>query len=599
MGRSLGSPYRCHPRSVPERFDDGVTRFAATSGYRQHVSVNIGRDASSASADRLRSVGAVVVITAVVLVLSQWWSGLDTPDSEFYATLAIFTDEITSRAPIDSYYWTRLGYVAPVHGLISLLGIWEGFAAFKAFLLLVLTASTFHLVRRFTGFWISAWLTLAAASSSIVVAYLGNPYVTGTVLAGTAATIALATQRSVGAAIGSGIALGWTAMAYPSGALLAGSLWVGLVLYTWRGHPRRPAARFALAAVAASLVTLVLFELAGRFLFPGMSWLGTYIEWSSFDHSRYSSGEHVWLRDISLLVPAAVAVLAVLHRLRAGSKPAADIPVIVTLTSIGFFLIYSIPHGEQFLEAPMLQAMLWPPALLSLTLIAASLIPDDGKLSPGLAVVAVAALALIFVSGFIDPNLPFLAGVGLAGAAVVFVLLSAQRALPALLAVSVFFISAQLLQNSRESLGQFPQDPYTWAYVSNPNEEKLRTAADAQQWLIDHTSRDDEILLWVDGPWFDGDRELYTVASMQLWGENLLTLSPTMDDLGSQRLEQFRPSVVAMYGKSMDAILDFWASLPASNRATAPECYDYSWPLDPTSDFPTQTGHTCITRLTW
>jgi hypothetical protein len=422
---------------VPERLDDGVTRFAAASGYRQHVNVNMGRDTAPASADRLRSAGAVVVITAVVLVLSQWWSGLDTPDSEFYATLAIFTDEITSRAPIDSYYWTRLGYIAPVHGLVSVLGIWEGFAAFKAFLLLVLTASTFHLIRRFTGFWSAAWLTLAAASSSIVVAYLGNPYITGTVLAGTAATIALATQRSVGAAIGSGIALGWTAMAYPSGALLAGSLWVGLVVYTWRGHPRRPAAQFALAAVAASLVTLVLFELAGRFLFPGMSWLGTYIEWSSFDHSRYSSGEHVWLQDISLLVPAAVAVLAVFHRLRSGSTPAADIPVIVTLTSIGFFLVYSIPHGEQFLEAPMLQAMLWPPALLSLTLIAASLIPDDRQLSPGLAVLAVAGLALIIVSGFIDPNLPFLVGVGLAGAAVVFVLLSAQRALPALLAMSV------------------------------------------------------------------------------------------------------------------------------------------------------------------
>ncbi|MCF8542125.1 MAG: hypothetical protein K9G24_03490, partial [Candidatus Nanopelagicales bacterium] len=67
---------------------------------------------------RVREPVTVLVITILVALISQRWAGLDTPDSSFYASLALFGDEITDRAPIDSYYWTRLGYIAPV-GLLT------------------------------------------------------------------------------------------------------------------------------------------------------------------------------------------------------------------------------------------------------------------------------------------------------------------------------------------------------------------------------------------------------------------------------------------------------------------------------------------------
>ena len=72
---------------------------------------------------RLREWISPLLVAVGIFVLSQQWSGLDTPDSEFYASLAIFTDAVTDRAPIDSYYWTRLGLIAPAHLAISLLGI--------------------------------------------------------------------------------------------------------------------------------------------------------------------------------------------------------------------------------------------------------------------------------------------------------------------------------------------------------------------------------------------------------------------------------------------------------------------------------------------
>ena len=54
-----------------------------------------------------------------------------------------------------------------------------------------------------------------------------------------------------------------------------------------------------------------------------------------------------------------------------------------------------------------------------------------------------------------------------------------------------------------------------------------------------------------------------------------------------------------MYGQSMDAVLRFWSSIPAENLPTVPECYDFAWTPDPSSDFTVTQGHACLTQLTW
>ena len=341
-----------------------------------------------------------------------------------------------------------------------------------------------------------------------------------------------------------------------------------------------------------------------------MDWLGTYIEASKFDYSRYSSGEWVWLRDISLLVPASVLIIAIINVIghkRTGStgqrskqRRAAEWALIISATSIGFILAYSPFFGAHFLEAPPSQAMLWPPAMIAVALIAASRMPDTPTPSPVIVITAIAGLAIIVLAGRVDPNLPLIAGWLIALALIAIVVIAPQRTIATLIATTVFLTGAQLLQNSREPLGQFLLDPYSWAYQSNPNEQKIRTAVNAQQWLLDNTTDQDRVLLWVDGPWMQGDRELYTVASMQLWGDNRVTLEPTLtDEYGINALTTMRPTVIAMYGKSMEAIDAFYASIPRERQPTAPICYDYAWPIDPVSDFPTTVGHTCLTRLSW
>lgn len=540
-------------------------------------------------------------IAIVLVLIARQWSGLDTPDSEFYASLSIFTDQVTDRAPIDSYYWTRLGLIAPQHGLIGLLGIWEGFAAYKAFLTLVITTSIYSTARAFTGVWQATWLTAAAASSSVMLAYLGNPYITGSIMAGTSALIALGIRMGPTSAAISGVVLGWMAMTYPGGALLGGTIWLALVIY--RCRTARPAfaylARLIGYATATTVVTLIAFLLIGRSLFPGLDWLQTYLDASSFDYSVYSSGEWVWLTDISLLVPLSVLVLAAVNVTRATHRRPADLALVVSASSIGFILAYAPFFGAHFLEAPPSQAMLWPPAMLAVTLIAVSRISDELPPSIPHWVLALLGLAVIVGAGFLDPGIPFLFGLLIAGLLVAAVLITPQRTVTTFIAITLLLAGAQLLQNSREARGQFMLDPYAWAYQPNPNEEKIRTSVNAQQWLIDNTLDSDRIGLWVEGPWVQGDRELYSVAAMQLWGENRITLEPTFgDEFSREQLVRLEPTVIAMYGKSMSAIFTFWESLPSAFKATAPTCYDFAWPVDPTSAFPTDVGHTCIVRLT-
>jgi hypothetical protein len=240
------------------------------------------------SALRIREWTSPLAIAVVLFAISQQWSGLDTPDSEFYASLAIFTDQVTDRAPFDGYFWTRLGMIAPAHAAVSLLGIWEGLAIYKALLMLIFTSSMFAIVRRFTGFWRATWLTAAASSSSIVVAYLGNPYVSATVVSGLMLLMAAALRDSPTAAGVSGFALGWLAMTYPTGALLGTTIWLSIVIYRLRtAQFQRSRAMWNLVISAtAFVITVGIFWLAGRSLFPDLDWWQTFVQASEQREGR-------------------------------------------------------------------------------------------------------------------------------------------------------------------------------------------------------------------------------------------------------------------------------------------------------------------------
>lgn len=536
---------------------------------------------------------AIALFTGL-LSTSQRWAGLDTPDSSFYASLALFGDEVTDRAPIDSYYWTRLGYIAPVRGLTELLGTWPGFAAYRMLLVLILVASVYITLRRFTGIASAAFLALMTSLSTVVLSYLGNTYVTGSVLAGTSVAIACAMFDGKRAAAIAGVTLGWLCMVHPAGVLLAGTVWLVL-----RVQARTRLVPLAVAA-GATAGTFALYWLVGRVMFPGLDWLGAYIDSDARQRlSDFASPDAVWLHDISLIVPVAILLTVFVAWITHRDEVPAQRALVLSLTSITFMFVFSQLNGGIALEAPMYQAMLWPPALVSLALITTLAMPDRRwtKLQTASGVLAV---LVVIATGHVTPGLPLLAGWVIALVVVaVFLLASYKGTIGAIAGLALLLSTAQLLQNSRGDLGLYYLSPYNWAFSANPIEDRIRTAVNTQEWLLSQTTRDDRILSWVDGQWVDGDRELYVVAGMQLWGENLITLAPTITEADVARLDTLRPTTIAMYGQSMDAVLRFWTSIPAGNLPTVPECYDFAWTPDPSSDVTVTQGHACLTQLTW
>ena len=538
---------------------------------------------------RLVDPAIVVAITVFTALVSQRWTGLDTPDSSFYASLGLFGDEVTDRAADNSYYWTRLGYIVPVRLLTGALGTWPGFAVYRVLLLLIIVAGTYLVMRRYTCRPSAAFVALATSLSTVVLGYLGNPYLTGTVMAATVVLIACAMSDTKAAAAIAGVALGWLVMTHPVGTLLAGTVWLAL-----RIQARTRLITLAVAAGTAAL-TFLTFLAVGRLVFPQMNWLQTYLESNArLEYSDFASADAVWLRDISLIVPAIVLVIVVVVWATHRHEEAAQRALVLSLTSVGFMLVFSPILGGIPLEAPMYQAMLWPPTLLALGLATTLGLPADGW-NRQQTVAAVAGVLLVIAAGFVSPGLALWTGWLLAvvvGA--VFLLSSYKGAMGTIAGLALLLATAQLLQNSRGDLGLYYLSPYSNAFNANPVSDKIRTAVNAQEWLLANTSREDTILNWVGGDWVGGDRELYVVAAMQLWGENRVTLEPMLTDPDLVRLDEIRPTVIQMVAPTTDRVVQFWESIPTSLRPTAPQCYDFAWPDDVVTE-----GHSCLTRLDW
>ena len=541
-----------------------------------------------------------VLIATAVTVLAQRWSGLDTPDSSFYATLALFGDEVTDRAPVTSYYWTRLGYITPVGVLTAILGPFPGFFAYKFLLTSVISVSAFLTIQRHTRTWIAAWLAAGVVSSTVILSYLGNSYLTGSVLAGTSVLIALSTtpRHSRASAALAGTTMGWLIMVNPPGALLAGTLWLALTIHTFKTNRGVPVLQQLALAAGTSIGTFAIFLATGKAIFPAMNWFAAYKEAQQIDLSNFSSPTAVWLQDISLLVPAAALVICIGTWAFSRQSTTAQQALIISLTSIAFMLVFNPLMGGIALEAPLYQSMLWPPALMALALAATTRMTDNVSASRLPQTVAAIAIIGIVAAGHVAPNIALPLGIGLAVTLTTIVLCTPRTTTATILTVAAFLAGAQLLQNSRGDLGLYYLSPYHWAYASNPIETKMRSAVNSQEWLLENTEPNDQILIWVDGPWTQGDRELYVAAGMQLWGENRITLEPTLtDDYGLNQLATIQPDVLALYGKSMDSVMAFWNSIPKANDPSAPICYEYRWPADSSSEFPTTGGHTCLTRL--
>ena len=566
---------------------------------------------------------AVAAITAFVALVSRRWTGFNSPDSEFYASLAIFGAEVTDRAIEPAYTWTRLGYIVPVRGLVSLFGVWVGFEIWRVLLLLLIVGSTYavvHIAGR------SRWLGVALATyvglNTVVLAFIGNTYLTGTILAATFALIALAVSLlghaagsgsgAIGGprwttALASGLIAGWLLMLNPYGFILGVGLWISVrlvVLVRVATDRWRRLAIDAVAAVAGAALSAGAFLLAGLAVFPGRNWWGTYVEWNSrLDYTVFIGDAAAWQRDTALIVVVIAVIASLIATIAQPRHRWAWAALALSVANIAITAVLMIVFTGPWLESPTYVAKLWPAALLALVLVFASMSPGTHEATPAWNVVTIAfgigAVPLLLWSGRFDRVLDYstgwLIGVGVLALVLLTALLVRRRwnaVVAAVLACAIAgtFIGAQLLQNGRGNLGTYGQYPFRSAFVDFSYDAQMASKIAVQRWLIDRTSREDSIALWTDAQRLTAD-----VAAMQLWGGfNLVTPDPTLSRDGVDRLEELRPSVVAMYAPDRAQIDAFYATLPPWSLPSAPECTSV-----PYLGVGTGEAIACLTRLTW
>jgi hypothetical protein len=555
--------------------------------------------------------------------VTQTWTGFNSPDSEFYASFALYGSDVADRAVDPAYYWTRLGYIAPVRALVTTLGPWWGFGIWRVLLIVVIVVAVMAAVRiagRSLGLAIA--LALYVGLNTVVIAYLGNTYLTGTMIAVTFLLLALgvsylgsAASRGRGpwgsprwsTAVLSGALLGWLVMINPYGFLLGAGMWAALRLLALWKIPTARARRLVgdtLGLVVGGVCGFGVFWLAGLMIFPGRSWWDTYLEWNArLDYTQFIGDATTWQRDTALIVvvlSVLASIIATIAHPRCRWSWAA---LAVSMTNVLVTAVIMVVMPGPWLEAPHYVALLWPGALLALVLVFTSLSPGTREGRPPYPWVFVAGIAvtvpLLVWAGRFDGVLTLSVAWGAAAVVVVamvgvaFLARSRWNAFVAAALVIVMgavFMCAQIWQNGRGLLGIYGQYPFRTAFVDFQHDDQFASRMQIQEWLLDRTQPSDTIAIWTDPEGLGRE-----VAAMQMWGDyNLVTPEATLTRDTTTRLEEMRPSVIAMYAPDRAQIDAFYASLPPWSLPSDVECASAPY-------LGVGTGQVvaCITRLTW
>ena len=121
--------------------------------------------------------------SAMLFVLGvSLWTQPQTPDSEFYLTLAMFGDDITDHVVNPAYYWTRVGVVVPLRLFVHAFGLEGGYWVWHLVLLAVALIPAYELVRRIIGRVAATAAGGFILLNLVFLTVLGNPYVTSAVV---------------------------------------------------------------------------------------------------------------------------------------------------------------------------------------------------------------------------------------------------------------------------------------------------------------------------------------------------------------------------------------------------------------------------------
>jgi len=508
--------------------------------------------------------------------------------------LAIFGNDVVERVFQPAYYWTRFGYIFPGLALTNLFGPIEGLEILRLILLAALIAGYWVAIRSVARPITTAFIVILLLLNTVPLGYLGNPYPTAVIVVGMVWIVALgvnSTSRAKSLALGA--ILAWLGMTNPYGTVLSIVLLLLVVLGRW-GLRQAPAwIRECGLWLAVGLVGVAsAFLLVGRIVFPNRDWLSTYIFWNSaLNQEDYIFEYFRWTYDQSLLFPVLVAFVALVNYIRGPRSSVSRVAVYISLGIPIFSVSYWYAFPNNYLEIPHYQALLWPPALVSLGLIVA----DRLRFAPvnrWRILVAVTSIAAVYLVGHVDVDLTVAHARKLAVITALLIVLVPRNWIAITVGLALVLSSGQILQSSRDNFGVSTEYLYENVFRENTTKLTLTSAVAAETFILERTSPGDRTISWVDADWEAGEEDLVPLAAFHLWGPNGTVRGSIMTEDAVTQWEGIKPISVVMYGKSMESVLEFWNSIPKNLRPSVPECIQVAWPSY-------EGVEVCVTKLSW
>jgi hypothetical protein len=497
-----------------------------------------------------------------------------TPDSQFYLSLGIFGDEVTSRSPWPAYFWTKTSLIAPMHFLVDSVGLSNGFTLLKLlFLCILITPTVVFFYKKFQDNFLGLAVTSVVALNSVVITFLGATYSTiiGVVLLITlqiGILNHLNSQENASHIVIGGISLGAilstllfgnpTYFVVGSLILLAFIFWLVLYMRT----KLLSAFKFlAVGAISFTLITMAWLQVSSK-IFPGLNWWETVIFYAkNLNPKDYTSPNQfeIFLSNPSLYFIAAMQIVGLILIWLGPKKVSSSLSISSFFLTFcnAYFVFSAFIIGSNVLEVDFYNAILWAPGLVLFVLFIAETLLKSKHSTAILTTLIVSYISGKTLSGVSDEQVlkVILFLFVITSAFLVFITFVSKKNLKTWISIPMillFVSTPQILQGSHLY-------PYGAAYSSYSLKNYFKEFSRAQGYVLDGTNSKDRVMVWVEPK-----TDLVTFAAGQLWGPNSVSHDTVLSDWDKNNLKASQPTAVASYFVNLLEFEKFQNSLRSS-----------------------------------
>ena len=497
-----------------------------------------------------------------------------TPDSQFYLSLGLYADEVTSRAPWPAYFWTKTSLIAPMHFLLDSMGIANGFKLFKLLILAILiTPIIIFFFKKFQDNFIGLAVASVVAFNSVVITFLGATYST---IIGVVLLIGLqigllhhinSQEKKIHLFIGGtflGAILSTLLFGNPTYFIIGNLIVLAFIVWLTLYLRTKLLSAFKLLGVGVISFTIVTFAWlqVSTKIFPGLNWWETVIFYAknlnSKDYTLPNQFE-IFLSNPSLYFIAAMQTVGLIILWLGPKKVSFSLSMssfFLTLCN-SYFLFSAFIIGSNVLEVDFYNALLWGPGLILFVLFLAEIFLKSGHIAAIFATLITSYTSGRILSGFSNAlllRILFFFFV-VTSAWLIFTTFVSRKSLKTWVSISlilIFVSTPQILQGSRLY-------PYGTAYSSYSLKNYFEEFSRAQGYVLDQTFPNDRVMVWVEPK-----TDLVTFAAGQLWGPNSASHDTFLSERDKNNLKASHPTAIASYFVNLSELEIFKNSLRSS-----------------------------------